>query len=405
MKILVITQYYSPEPGAPSNRLLSFVNAMVKRGHKVTVVCEFPNYPSGRLSPKDKWRLFRVEDSGSYKIVRTFVITFTRKNNIKRMLFYLSFAFSSFIAALMLNRHDVVFASSPPIFHTFTAMIAAKLKRSKFVLDIRDIWPDAALEVEAIHNERLIKYGSYLERKIYKNAKIIFTTTKGFKKHIDSRGGKGKTIVSYNGSFEEILSWNGDEESFRRSHGWFRKIVITYAGLIGLGQDLSRLLPEISKLSQDELLFVFVGNGPGKFELEKNVKDLKLENVMMFDLLSIDNVIPFLHCSDVLLVMLRETEFFKIVIPSKFFDYMAAGKPIVSNVDGELREIMEKNNTGIYFSIKESDSFVKSIETLINNPERRKLMGENGKKLVANSFLRSKLAAESVKVIEEISIS
>jgi len=402
MKILVISQYFPPEPGATSNRLLSFVEAMVKRGHDVTVICEFANHPVGKLSPEDKWRLFRVENNGSYKIVRTFVMTFAKKNNIKRMLFYLSFAFSSFIAALFLRRHDVIFASSPPIFHAFTAMFAAKTKRSKFVLDIRDIWPDAALEVDAVASQTMLKYGSFLERKLYKGAQLILTTTKGFKKEIDKRGGVGKTFISYNGSFENISKWNGDHESFRKFQKWSGKMIITYTGLIGLGQNLKGLLPEISKMAQDDKLFIFIGEGPEKSEFKKSIEYLKLQNVLVLDSLPLKDLIPFLHCSDALLVVLRETDFFKIVIPSKFFDSMAAGKPVISNVNGELREIMEKNNTGIYFSLRKPGSFKSAVDNLADDPEKRKLLGENGRNLVSRSFLRSKLTADAVEQIEKI---
>ena len=400
MKILVISQYFPPEPGATSNRLLSFVEAMVKRGHDVTVICEFPNHPVGILSPEDKWRLYRVEDNGSYKVVRTFVMTFAKKNNIKRMLFYLSFAFSSFIAILFLRRHDVVFASSPPIFHAFTSMIAAKIKRSTFILDVRDLWPDGVLEVEAVSNKVLLKYGNYIETIIYKNAKTIFTVSKGLKEKIENRGGKNKVRISYNGSFEKMLKCNGDIEEFRKLKGWMKKTVIAYAGLIGLTQDLTRLLPEICELSREDLLFLFIGGGPEKEKLSQKIEQSQLENVKLVDLMPVNKVIQYLHSVDVMLVVLRETELFKAAIPSKFFDCMAAGKPVISNVDGELREIMEKHNTGIYFSLKEPGSFKSAINNLINDPDKRKLLGDNGRKLVQERFLRSKLADQAVKAIE-----
>ncbi|MCP4580340.1 MAG: glycosyltransferase family 4 protein [candidate division Zixibacteria bacterium] len=401
MKILVITQYYPPEPGAPSNRLLAFVDAMHKRGHQVTVICEFPNYPDGKLQPGDKWRLFRVENKGNHRIIRTFVLTFAKKNNIKRMIFYLSFAFSSFITALFLKRHDIIFTSSPPIFHAFTAMLAAKIKKSNYVLDIRDVWPESALEVEAVSNPRLLRWGGYVEQKIYHSAVLIITTTKGFKNHIESLGGDGKTAICYNGSIEEILNWTGDVTSLRKSKGWSKKILVTYAGLIGLGQNLIDVLPEVKNITNDELLFVFIGDGPQKNEFLEKIEELKLSNVLVFNMMPLQDVISFLYSSDILLITLRESEYFKTVIPSKFFDSMAAGKPIVSNVNGELREIMEEYNTGIYFSFADKGSFGKAITALYNDQARRNQMGNNGKKVVESKYLRSKLAAEAIKRVEK----
>ena len=401
MRILVITQYYHPEPGATTNRLMSFVDAMVKRGHKVTVICEFPNHPVGVLSPEDKWRLFRVEDAGSCKIVRTFVLTFSDKNNIKRMMFYLSFAISSFIAALFLRRHDVIFASSPPIFHTYTAMLAAKIKRSKFVADIRDLWPDSALAFEAVSNNTLLRLGGILEKQIYSRAVKIFTVTKGLKEKIENRGGKNKVSIAYNGSFEDMLNWDGDKEEFRKNEGWTEKTVICYAGIIGLGQNLVNLLPEILSLDNDEYLFEFIGDGPQRLELIDKIKEMNFKNVRVRESVPVKDIIPYIYCSDIMLVVLRESSLFRSAIPSKFFDYMAAGKPVVTNVDGELREIMEDNKTGIYFSFKQPGLFKKAIEELSSNREKLLVYGKNGKKLVVNRFLRRKLAENMVLKIEK----
>lgn len=402
MRILIITQYYHPEPGATTHRLMSFVGAMQKRGHRVDVICEFPNHPTGILASGDRWRLFRIERQGSVRIIRTFVLAFRRKNNINRMLFYLSFAFSSFLAALFLKKSDMVFTSSPPIFHAFTAMIAARIKGSKFILDIRDIWPDTALEVEAVKSGRLLKWGGYLERKLYKNALQIFVVSKGIKNTIDSRGGAGKTRVVYNGSQEDMLNWEGDTESLRKSQGWDSKFVVSYAGLMGLGQNLTALIPEISGMDGQDLSFVFIGDGPEKILLEKKAENENLDNIKFIDLMPRKDVIPYIYSSDLMMVILKETDFFKSAIPSKFFDYMAAGKPIITNADGELRGILTEHNAGLYFSLREKGSFARAIGLLRNDPDLRTAMGNNGKKAVQERFLRARTANEMVKVIEEI---
>ncbi|UCE64977.1 MAG: glycosyltransferase family 4 protein [Candidatus Zixiibacteriota bacterium] len=400
MKILVISQYYHPEPGATSHRLRSIVDAMVRRGHEVTVICEFPNHPTGILDRKDRWRLFRSEKNDSYRIIRTFVLTFARKNNIRRMLFYLSFSLSSFLAAVFLRKHDIVFSSSPPIFHVFAAMIAAMLKGSRFVLDIRDIWPEVALGIKAVSNSRLLKWGGYLERKLYKNAKLISATSMGQKKTIEERGGAGKTIVSYNGSDEDVLNWRGEVTDLRRSLGWENKIVVCYAGLIGLAQNLTSLLPEITQIDEDDIKFVFIGNGPGEDALKHAVDEIELKNAEFLHMMPRSDVIPFIYASDIMMVILHESEFFKITIPSKVFDYMAAGKPVVSNVDGELREIITSNNAGLYFSLRDKGSLGRVIKKLKNDAQLRSEMGDNGRRMVREKFLRSKLTDKLVEIME-----
>ncbi len=400
MKILVISQYYPPEPGATSNRLEAFVQAMINRGHEVTVICEFPNHPTGRLSPDDRWRLFRVENEDTHKIIRTFVLTFTKKNNIKRMLFYLSFALSSFLVGMFLKRRDIVFASSPPIFHVYAAMLVAIMKRSKFVLDVRDIWPDAAQEFKAVSDNRLLRLGGYIERKLYRKAHLIFTVSRGLRTKISKRGGHAKVKVIYNGSNLDMLQWKGNIESIRNSFGWSEKLIVCYAGLIGLGQDLISLLPEIAELPSGKIHFVFIGDGPGKEPFDREAKRLRIQNISIMDLLPRNQVIPYTHAVDIMMVVLRESKFFRSAIPSKFFDCLAAGKPVVTNVDGELRELMEDSNSGLYFTLNEKGSFAGAIELLAGNPQLRDTMGKNGKELVADQFIRLDLSDTAVKIIE-----
>ena len=375
------------------------VKAMIKRGHEVTVICEFPNYPSGKLRDEDKGRLFRVEYDGSCKIIRTFVWTAAEKNNLLRMLFYLSFAFSSLLAGLFTKRHDLVFASSPPIFHTASAMIVAVVKRSKFVLDIRDLWPDTVIQVEAISAGLFMKIAARLEKLLYRKAEVIFATNKGIEKRVTDRGGAGKVHIAYNGSIKSILDYKGDIEQFRRDHSWADKIVVLYAGIIGLGQNLTNLVP-LFKRYENEIIFEIIGDGPQKAQLKEEVARLSLSNVKISDTMPMSKIIPYLCSADILLVVLRETKLFEITIPSKFFDCMAAGRPVIINVNGETRAIMEEYQTGKFFSASDPDTFSTALEFMINSPEERRRMGENGKKLVAARFLRSVISNEAVEIME-----
>lgn len=364
------------------------------------MLCEFPNHPTGILSRKDRWRLFRKEDGGSYKIIRTLVLPFRKKNNIKRIVFYLSFALSSMIAALLMRRRDIIFASSPPIFHVFSALIAAKIKGAKFVLDVRDIWPDTAFHFKAIKGGRLMKWGSVLERRLYRDADLLTAVSRGTEETVSQRGGRGKTFVVYNGSSEDMLHWTGDVRGLRERLGWAGKFVVVYAGLMGLGQNLSAFLDNIASIDDDDILFSFIGDGPDKGKLMARAHELDLVNVQFMDLMPREKAIAITHAADAALVVLRESKFFESAIPSKFFDCMAAGKPVLTNVDGELRSLMEECGAGFYFSMSMKDSFKDAVSRLKEDNRLRAMMGESGRKFVQQRFLRSRIADEMVNLIE-----
>ena len=405
MKILVITQYFPPESGAPSNRLKSFADAMASRNHDVTVICEFPNYPSGIMAKEDKWRLFRIERDLPYRVIRTFVIGTKCKNALTKLLFYISFALSSFCASLFVRKPDVIFTSSPPIFHALGSTLIAKIKKSRFVLDIRDLWPDTVREFNAMSNKTFMKWGAIFEKWLYLNSDLIVTVSQGIKAKIEARGGNGKCHLAYNGSFQSILEWNGSGRIGQEWRGFANETIIMYAGRIGLGQKLSDLIPSMLEMKESGCRFVIIGDGPDKNRIENILRKHATSSIILGNSVSSGDVIPYLYAADILMVILKKGEFFKSALPSKFFDYMAAGKPILSNVDGELREIMETYNTGIYFAPDDPEAFKVAILTLINNPELMKTMGINGKKLVREKFLRSKIAEKAISVIEQIARS
>ena len=167
-----------------------------------------------------------------------------------------------------------------------------------------------------------------------------------------------------------------------------------------MGQNLVDILPEIDLIKDNNVKFVFIGDGPGRGELVEQVEARKLGNVEFKDLMPRDEILSYIHAADIMMVILRETDFFRYAVPSKVFDYMAAGKPVITNVDGELRKILAENNAGLYFSLRDKESFRIVIDKLKNDPAMRSEMGAQGKELIRRKFLRSVQAGELVKQIE-----
>jgi glycosyltransferase involved in cell wall biosynthesis len=283
-------------------------------------------------------------------------------------------------------------------------MIIAWLKGSKFIADFRDLLTDAAKEMGVITNKTLLKFGYFLERQIYLKADMIFTISQYMKNKIESRGGNGKVYLIYNGSDEDIINWNGNIDSMRVSLGWNDKIVVCYAGLIGLPQNLKLLVPEMVNFNDDRFLFVFIGDGPGKNALVKKAEEMNINNIRFFGHMNRDQVIPLIYAADIMMVVLEELDLFKGAIPSKFYDCLGAGKPVVTNVDGELRHIMDESKTGLFFSLRDNGSFESAVYLLANNEKMRTEMGIRGKRLITEKFLRKKIMAEAISIIERVNL-
>ncbi len=399
---MVISHFYSPEIGAPINRMVSFVEAMQRKGHQVCIICGFPNYPGGILKKEDRRKLYRIEKNRDITIIRTYVFCSPKYDAISRAANQLSFALSSLIAGLLLPRNDIVVTSIPPLFHAFGAMIISKLKKSKFVLDFRDLWCDSAKALNAIKSSKMLRLLYWIESKLILHSDLIFVISRGMQELIIERGGGDKTRVIYNGADDDILCWKNEINTVRQMHGWENKFIICYAGILGLGQKAGLLIDLIPALAIENTIFLFIGEGPEKEKIKSKINSLNLKNAVVMDKKSRQEIISYIYAADIMLVLLDEIELFKVAIPSKFFDSMASGKPILTNVNGELKEILEKYDTGIYFSFKEKDAFFSSLHKLYNDKKLRDQMGANGKSLVSMKFRRVELGDKAINNIESL---
>ncbi len=180
MKIFLMTQYFYPEPGAPTNRLLPYARALADSGNDVKVICEFPCYPSGILSKEHKFKLFQKTKFENISIFHTFVLPTKRSGLLSRLINYFSFMISSFIVGIFLPRPDVIIASSPPLFVGPSAIFLAFIKKSFLVADIRDLWPEIAIKMGHLNNPLTAWAGMKPAIMFYKKARIITTTSAGF---------------------------------------------------------------------------------------------------------------------------------------------------------------------------------------------------------------------------------
>jgi glycosyltransferase involved in cell wall biosynthesis len=401
MKILLMTQYFYPEPGATPNRLISFAREFSRKGHELTVLSEFPCYPTGKLPRQYRFKLFKSEYFENFKIIRTFVLPTARSNIITRLFSYASFFLSSFLASLLLRRPDIIIVSSPPPTVGASAALISKIKGVPLVGDIQDLWPEYAIAIGKLRNRVIIYLCRLTERIFYQNCIAMVTISEGLKDYLaEYTNGKKQIYIIRNGS-----SFPDDPLFYKKQSRCFsqKTITVCYAGVIGLLQPIQDIIKAAEITLPDKTIrYLIVGDGVNKKRFENQVITKELSNVTFKGVISQDETNRLLLKSDIGIVTLLDIDQFKSALPSKFFDYMAVGLPVILGVDGEARKILETNNTGVYYKPGNPDTLVEKIRYLQDNPDIARSMGCAGRKLVLDEFSRSKLSSEMEELISHL---
>jgi len=405
MKILMLTQYFYPEVGATQTRIYEFAKNLINHGHEVTVITEVPNHPIGIIHEKYQGRLFILEELDNIRIIRVWVWARQKKNFLNRILFYFSYMVMSFFAGLYFKgKYDIIFATSPPLFVGVSGYLLSIFKRGKFVLDVRDIWPAAATALGELSNKRIVQLAEKIEVILYRNADSIVAVTRGFCKFIEKRGGNRKKIHYIpNGTVVDLFEPMPPDPELKASLGLEGKFVVTFAGTLGIAQGLWAIIHAAKLLRHyEDIAILFIGDGPVKNNLIELARELELKNTFFHPQVPINNITPYLNISNVLLVSLKNDRIFDTFIPSKMFDFMACGKPIILSVDGEARRIFEEADVGIYVPPENFYELSDAIIKLYENPELCRRYGENGRKYVIKHFSRKEQAQKLEKVFQDL---
>ena len=391
MKILYITQYFHPEIGAPTNRALANVKYLADHDHNVTVLTEMPNHPKGIIFDGYKHKLFIKEKVSNFNINRIWVYTNKHKNFITRMLLYLSFMFFGLIAALTRwKKFDIVYVTSPPLFVGFIGLVLKAIyPKTKFVFEVRDLWPDVAIELGELNNKKFTKLSKKLEMRIYKKADKIISATNYFKERIKNKGiPENKISVIRNGTDSLFLSCSDNRGKKKIEN----KFTIIYAGNLGIAQNLSTILYAALELKEENIEFIIAGSGPEVSKLHNLAAKLSLDNVQFVGEIPKEEIGYYFEMADCGIIPLKKIETFKGTIPSKIFDYMAFNLPILLGVDGESRQIVEEAGTGVFFKPDDFKDLSQKILFLKSNPDILLKMSEGGKSYVNRNFNRIKKA-------------
>lgn len=399
-RFTILTQYYPPETGAPQNRLYSLATWLRRKGHEVSIVTAMPNYPKNKIYPGYAGRYSVYELIDEVSVYRSWIYVSHSRGIMARLLNYFSFVVTSFFSLLRLPRTEFIICESPPLFLGITAVLIAKIKRSKLVFNVSDLWPESAEKLNIISNRFLIRLAYGLEHWIYKKSYLISGQTKGIVKSIESRFPEKKVIWFPNGVDIDFF-----DKPRKEKNAWRDKFGISdndfmllYAGILGHAQGLEVILNAADILKDLPLKFLIVGDGPEKERLLVLAEAKDLKHVVFHGNLQKDDIPSLIESCDAYIVPLRKLDLFKGAIPSKLFEPLALGRPILLGVDGEARDLfIDEGRGGLYFEPENASDLAEQIQTLLTNQALVESLGKQGQQFVRLHFDRNRIHEQFLK--------
>ena len=410
MKILYVSQYFPPELCAPAARAAELAQHWARSGHEVTILTGFPNHPTGIIAPEYRShlrRLFMREESARVNVVRTWLLALPNRKAHERMLNYSSFCISSVVSGLAVSRPDVIIATSPQLLVGLSGWLLARAKQVPFVFEVRDLWPESLAAVgignpDSFLNRSLGLVASFL----YKHANHIVVVTPAFKNYlVDERGiSPEKISIIENGVESELFSPKVENASLRQKLCAEGKFVVAYIGTMGMAHGLETLLQAAAELQKTapDVLFLLVGEGSDKERLIQCTNSQGLTNIRFLGLQPREMVPEFISISDACLVLLKKTEVFKTVIPTKMLEYMSCARPVILGVDGQARKILDEAGAGVYIEPESATALVHVITKLAADPLLRRTMASNGRQHIVDHFSRQQKAKDYIAVLKRV---
>jgi glycosyltransferase involved in cell wall biosynthesis len=412
MKILLIHQYFLEKGEGGGSRFNEMTQIWASQGHKITVLAGMVHYGTGLKPIKYEGKFICVENS-FYKnvdVVRCYVSESYNTNFLGRLWAYFSFVFSSICGGLFEKhgKYDVIVVTSPPLFVCITALVLSRVRGVPLVLEVRDLWPESAIDTGVLKSRTLINLSFWFERLVYKKAKLINVLTPAFREIlINEKKVPGEKVIyipnAADFSLAEQVSKDFNASDFRNELGLDGKFVITYVGAHGVANHLIQLINAAEKLSDSNVVFMLIGDGMMKEELVQEVMNRNLNNVIFKDSVSKLDIYKYILASDVGASVLKNVDTFKTVYSNKTFDYMSCKKPILLAIDGVSRELINAARCGVYVEPENTTAIVSGVLDLLKKEKKELIeMGISGYIFAKEYFDREKLAKYYISKIEEI---
>ncbi|MFZ4543207.1 MAG: glycosyltransferase family 4 protein [Saprospiraceae bacterium] len=413
LNILLIHQYFLEDGDGGGSRWNEMCRMWNEDGHRITVLAGMVHYNSGLKAERYKGKFTFVDKKNDrLTVIRSHVSEAYNVSFLGRLWAYFSFVFSSLYAGFFKTRgkYDVIIVTSPPLFVGITAYFLSLFKRIPFVFEIRDLWPESAIDTGVLKNGLIIKMAFAFESFIYRKSKLINVLTPAFRSTLieNKQVPANKVVLIPNAAdfaLSEELLQTFDVEGFRKEHNLNNRFVITYVGAHGVANHLIQAVDtaEILRKSHPEVLFLLIGEGMEKAMLKKEVEKRGIaDSIRFIDAVPKKEVFKYILASDVGTSILKKVDTFKTVYSNKTFDYMSCKKPIFMLIDGVSRELVEDAQCGEYIEPENPQLFAQVIEKYLSQSVSLQKMGENGYAYAHLHFDREVLSEKYISIVKNV---
>jgi len=407
MRILYLSQYFPPEVGATQTRAYEMARGLVRAGHQVTMLAEVPNHPQGVIPPEYRGKLVDRADLDGIDVIRVWVKTSPDKSFRNRMALYLSYILMAILAVLSLARghYDLIYAPSPPLFAGGAALVLSYLRRIPLVFEVRDLWPESAVQLGELSSPRAVKLATRLEQACYGRARRIVAATAGIRQRLIERGyPAGKVVLIPNGANTSLYTPRPPAAELQARLGLRpEQFVVIYAGLHGLAHGLETALAAADRLrDRPDIHFLFIGDGPQKAALVRQAGRMGLPNVSFHDAVPEQQLPDTLALADVGLDTRRRLSISQGTLPVKMFSYMACELPVLLAIEGEAVALMQEAGAGLVVPPEDPAALAEAVLALQADPAGRLRYGKRGRAFVEAHYSRQALARQLAGILEDV---
>ncbi len=406
MRVLLLSLYFKPDPSANSVIMTELVEELIDLGFEVTIVTTFPHYDINQIWDEYRGKWVQKEEQGKLRIYRTYLYVPQKKSSfLGRILNYISFNVMSTIVGLFAGKYDIILAPSPPLTIGLSAYLLSRLRRVPYIYNVQDIYPDVAIHLGVLTNQRAIRFFQGLEKFVYRHAIAVTVLSDGFCRNLLAKGVPANKIkIIPNFIDTEFMRPGPKENSFAYQHSLQDKVVVMYAGNVGLSQGLETLLEAAGHLLKlSDLRILIVGNGAAKADLVEKAKQMALTNVTFLPFQPRADLPEMYAAADISLVVLR-AGIGADSVPSKAYTIMASGRPLIAAIDAdsETTKLIDDARCGQWVPPEEPETLAKAIRALYENKTKRIQFSQNGRRFVEAHYTRQSVAKQYANLLEQL---